>query len=1592
MIMSTTIPITALDPESAPPAEKSIRAVVSLYWPYSSSTKQCALLLADPDFRLRSRRGQVRVRFTGASAKAVAEGRVGIGDEVILDLAGAQWASEASGVSTPGKSVEGELVYRGQLALVLAKAGRNADASQQIRVNESTPPPEDRPVEQTPVTRTKSTIGRSTYGNIDLVPIYSSPAFIQRQRLSGERFVKGAVYDPLADIERELHDEQPRKRQRISDVSSWRYADRSPSPEKQISEKPPAELIREAAQNDEHVLKQPQARLPMPPPPLPKLQLPEDPFASSGKQSGPAEEGPLTPKLLPVPSYNLPLPSPFPIEAVQVPFSSQGRIAETAETAPSNAAIETTIPEEADDVEDDQSSDDSIRLEINPSIVALARQSQQLTEGRPVVTETGPQDLSFSPRRTAPSPARQPTRARQVAARRGLSGARRRRDDDDEDLTQPTGIYATSISPSHPGYHTNQPEYISDTEEDEQMEELYAREIQRNASINLTREGIRRHDWATNRPQTQSMFNQTNQTNRNSERPQQSRLQPQPNPHLGTSLRQHEAPDQGQAAVEANCKDVQPRALPVDDTHKATENLVNVAQRRIKTPRTGESINTKASPPKLSSRPEGSKVSSVDTAAQREIVTSDQRSQQLGSSQRAPVRQKSPPPPKHIQRLFGFGGDGANDTPVSRMSTSTPQSDRDRVMKRTYSSLFGFKASPSPEKGKSEKVPQQTLQAENTVASKKPREASFGFTATPQEKTSGNVSHHIAVDVSSPTTIKNNAAEGGTDAVLVNPNVPRLGDTAKDADSSDQRPEQTQDSLHAYPNVEAEWSQDNLTDSNSRSIHSDPLEPEPGAVDVANDAQEADDNVANKVSEVPPDNTAGRSVGKDKIVTLPPATVPAASNVVVIDLDSSDEDSDEEPDEEVGDSRGEAKTSDDQVAREDIVPANRDLAISTPLAISSEAAPFPEADSANKSVLDEVTSVDVPMFDVAQPNQQDLAIPSTGPENNFPDQLEAENFAIPATLAIQPPSQEAAPPSTGNFADMFRYFSSFASTTSEGQSPSVISDDQNPLSASNDLLDDQQRPGLDVGQSSQQHSQSRDHLSQIGQSSVSFVSDTSIPLPSSVAHENRSETERLHETNKDSGSSAAFTPDLSPNGVTFELPSPEESQEQLSSRLSTSQHRLDSQPFETQLAPPVRGPTLLPTPEVTNESLKLAEREVDSQEAKSKKSVRSGKSITKAPVRRSPRKVQTASLPEASQETEDPASSKSTRRNRVSTPDRRLSITSSIDSNLLSPEKRVSVRRSTRKLQAKLETNDKTVEAVRAPAELQNTQTRRSTRKSHAKIEAEEMKRERSQDVDVVTPSTKRVASKKTSGLDIAGGNPVEGSEPSSTRDRRATRSSFGARLGPVPDVISAWFSPRRSTGQQGEDNMQAHILRRSTSTSSGFRTASGYYTPLSGLDKKLNPASQSGVENTTDVIAVVTSETKLPERAKGGPRDYFTALRITDTSLDNNESNLVEVFRPWHATLPVAQPGDVVLLRGFAVKSRKRQPYLLSTDQSGWLVWRYSSESDGNAAVKASPRRPLTGAREEVNGPPVELGDEERKRAKELRAWWQGLSGRDEA
>jgi hypothetical protein len=209
------IHIAELNPELPLRDTKQFKAAVTLIWPYSSSQRQFALLLAEADFRLRRKKGQVRVRFSGSSAKALATTGVGIGDEVLLSLRGAQFVQDDA-VSTPGRSIDWELEYKQTVAVQVFREGAEIA---NLELYDAAPTPARRsPVRQ----QTSSTPGSAQQ--------WSSPAFLKRARLSDGPFFE-APDDPLVDENADGHDKK-RRRKSYRDWKAWTYNARTPSPEK----------------------------------------------------------------------------------------------------------------------------------------------------------------------------------------------------------------------------------------------------------------------------------------------------------------------------------------------------------------------------------------------------------------------------------------------------------------------------------------------------------------------------------------------------------------------------------------------------------------------------------------------------------------------------------------------------------------------------------------------------------------------------------------------------------------------------------------------------------------------------------------------------------------------------------------------------------------------------------------------------------------------------------------------------------------------------------------------------------------------------------------------------------------------------------------------------------------------------------------------------------------------------------------------------------------------------------------------------------------------------------------------------------------
>ncbi|KAH6840827.1 hypothetical protein B0I37DRAFT_385255 [Chaetomium sp. MPI-CAGE-AT-0009] len=137
-------------------------------------------------------------------------------------------------------------------------------------------------------------------------------------------------------------------------------------------------------------------------------------------------------------------------------------------------------------------------------------------------------------------------------------------------------------------------------------------------------------------------------------------------------------------------------------------------------------------------------------------------------------------------------------------------------------------------------------------------------------------------------------------------------------------------------------------------------------------------------------------------------------------------------------------------------------------------------------------------------------------------------------------------------------------------------------------------------------------------------------------------------------------------------------------------------------------------------------------------------------------------------------------------------------------------------------------------------------------------------------------------------------------------------------------------------------------------------------------------LDKSPNVVAVVTSAPlQPPARAKGGPREYFMAFRVTDPSAAPHGVVEVHLYRPHKDSLPVVRPGDVVLLQRFQVKALSKKGWGLRTGvDSAWAVWegrRQQGSGEGGAGDGGDGAGMVDGGggglapAPQIKGPPVE-------------------------
>ncbi|KAL2003353.1 hypothetical protein VTN02DRAFT_4173 [Thermoascus thermophilus] len=227
LAQSIPVPIAQLSPALENAGERSVNAVVTLVWPFSSSSRSLSLLLAEPDFRLRRTNGQVKATFHGFCAEEVARTQVGIGDKVALSLNGVEWTDNEAAKTTPGRGIAWDLHFKNRVAIEIARDSQHLAT---VTVDRPAPPGEEKEATlAAPATPAPVRIAAEEDGVFAESNKWASPAFLRSTRSSLGPLADSA-FDPFAEQDGYIPG-RGRKRPRFSMRSNeWRLVDEPASP------------------------------------------------------------------------------------------------------------------------------------------------------------------------------------------------------------------------------------------------------------------------------------------------------------------------------------------------------------------------------------------------------------------------------------------------------------------------------------------------------------------------------------------------------------------------------------------------------------------------------------------------------------------------------------------------------------------------------------------------------------------------------------------------------------------------------------------------------------------------------------------------------------------------------------------------------------------------------------------------------------------------------------------------------------------------------------------------------------------------------------------------------------------------------------------------------------------------------------------------------------------------------------------------------------------------------------------------------------------------------------------------------------------
>ncbi|KAF4334536.1 hypothetical protein FBEOM_11627 [Fusarium beomiforme] len=239
------ISIAQLGPDVPDQEKRVILGTVTIIWPFSILNKSIAFLLAERDFRRRRENGQVRVRFHGAAAKAIADASLGAGDEVRVSLQGVKWEKNETQTQVAGSTLAWQLEFTNRMVLRIRRpeeqdmllnidtpvaepettANGQTDDTEEVNIVTSIPDQSTTPTPSSPEVTLPAKRNASTTSD----PVeFASPAFLKRARVS-----YGALFEGDIDMfDDDVGRTKSKKRARFSlPANAWRYTSRSPSPE-----------------------------------------------------------------------------------------------------------------------------------------------------------------------------------------------------------------------------------------------------------------------------------------------------------------------------------------------------------------------------------------------------------------------------------------------------------------------------------------------------------------------------------------------------------------------------------------------------------------------------------------------------------------------------------------------------------------------------------------------------------------------------------------------------------------------------------------------------------------------------------------------------------------------------------------------------------------------------------------------------------------------------------------------------------------------------------------------------------------------------------------------------------------------------------------------------------------------------------------------------------------------------------------------------------------------------------------------------------------------------------------------------------------